>query len=69
MGFDAFIDFLLTFFPLKQMERMKNAVSTHTADSKKDLDNIQDAFRELLPWLGANCWEKKVAKLGSVVKY
>ena len=54
MGFDAFIDFLLTFFPLKQMERMKNTVSTHTVDSKKDLDNIQDAFRELLPWLGAN---------------
>lgn len=46
MGFDAFIDFLLTFFPLKQMERMKNAVSTHTADSKKDLDNIQDAFNQ-----------------------
>lgn len=53
MGFDAFIDFMLTFFPLKQMERMRNAISTHTADSKKDLENIQESFMELLPWLGA----------------
>ena len=53
MGLDAFIDFMLSFFPLKQMERIRNAVSTHTADPQIDLDNIQDAFRELLPWLGA----------------
>lgn len=53
MGFDAFIDFLLAFFPLQQMERMRNALLTYTVDSKKDLENIQESFRELLPWLGA----------------
>ena len=52
MGLEAFIDFILTFFPLKQMERMRNAISTHTSDSKKDLENIQESFMELLPWLG-----------------
>lgn len=56
MNIDAFIDFILSFFPLRQMERMRNAISTHTTESEKDLENIQKSFRELLPWLGAKYW-------------
>ena len=51
---EAIYNLFLSFLPLKQMERMKMAISTYSRDDKMDLDNIQNSFKELLPWLGAN---------------
>lgn len=54
MVFEALRNLHLSFFPVKQMERMKNAISTYSRDNKVDLEDIQNSFKELLPWLGAN---------------
>lgn len=54
MGFDAFIEFVYSFFPMKQMERMRDAVSLSFDNREKELETIRDSFETLLPWVGAN---------------
>ena len=54
MGFDAFIEFIYSFFPMKQMERMRDAMSLSSDNREKDLETIRDSFETLLPWVGAN---------------